>query len=377
MPMDGLTAGFAARELNQKLAGGRIDKISQPEKDTVIMVIRSEGENRRLLLCASPNNARCHLTVSSFPNPLEPPVMCMILRKQLLGGRVLSVRQIAGDRVIHIDIDTASISRNVIVDVPIVCDAKAALEKLNEWAEPHDTAEWRKRIAAWEKENPLEMRKDLGLCPQSIMEGINEVFPEGIFVTDVGQHQMWASQYINLNSKKKMITSGGLGTMGFGFPAAIGAKIGDRDKDVVCITGDGGMQMNMQELATSICADIPVTICLFNNRYLGMVRQQQQYFYGKRYQLTYLGRRPAGVEHPDRIENADELYVPDYLKLVDSYGIKGIRVKDEEKIVPALEEAKKAQHDGKSMLIEFEIAPEDVVLPMVKGGMANSDMILK
>ena len=105
MPMDGLTAGFAARELNQKLAGGRIDKISQPEKDTVIMVIRSEGENRRLLLCASPNNARCHLTVSSFPNPLEPPVMCMILRKQLLGGRVLSVRQIAGDRVIHIDID--------------------------------------------------------------------------------------------------------------------------------------------------------------------------------------------------------------------------------------------------------------------------------
>ena len=106
MPMDGLTAGFAARELDKKLAGGRIDKISQPEKDTVIMVIRSEGENRRLLLCASPNNARCHLTVSSFPNPLEPPVMCMILRKQLLGGRVLSVRQIAGDRVIHIDIDT-------------------------------------------------------------------------------------------------------------------------------------------------------------------------------------------------------------------------------------------------------------------------------
>ena len=105
MSMDGLTAGFAARELDRKLAGGRIDKISQPEKDTVIMVVRADGENRRLLLCASPNNARCHLTVSSFSNPLEPPVMCMMLRKQLLGGRILSVRQVAGDRVIHIDMD--------------------------------------------------------------------------------------------------------------------------------------------------------------------------------------------------------------------------------------------------------------------------------
>ncbi len=122
MPMDGLTAGFAARELNRKLAGGRIDKISQPEKDTVILVVRAEGENRRLLLCASPNNARCHLTVSSFPNPLEPPVMCMILRKQLLGGRIQSVRQVSGDRVIHIDIDTVDemgdhILRRLILEI--------------------------------------------------------------------------------------------------------------------------------------------------------------------------------------------------------------------------------------------------------------------
>ncbi|MCR4883492.1 MAG: NFACT family protein [Clostridiales bacterium] len=120
--MDGLTAGFAARELNRKLAGGRIDKISQPEKDTVILVVRAEGENRRLLLCASPNNARCHLTVSSFPNPLEPPVMCMILRKQLLGGRIQSVRQVSGDRVIHIDIDTVDemgdhILRRLILEI--------------------------------------------------------------------------------------------------------------------------------------------------------------------------------------------------------------------------------------------------------------------
>ena len=165
--------------------------------------------------------------------------------------------------------------------------------------------------------------------------------------------------------------------MGFGYPAAIGAKEADHDRLVVCLTGDGGFQMNMAELATSICADIPVTICLFNHRYLGMVRQQQQYFYGKRYELTYLGKRPSGAEHPDRIESADKLYVPDFLKFVEAYGVKGIRVNEENGIIPALREAKDAQLNGESMLVEFEIAAEDVVLPMVKGGMANSDMILK
>ena len=165
--------------------------------------------------------------------------------------------------------------------------------------------------------------------------------------------------------------------MGFGYPAAVGAKAASRDRMVVALTGDGGFQMNMAELATSVCADIPVTICLFNNRYLGMVRQQQQYFYGKRYELTYLGKRPADAEHPDRIETADELYVPDFLKFVEAYGVKGIRVNDEDDIVPALQEARKAQLNGRSMLVEFEIAAEDVVLPMVKGGMPNSEMILK
>ena len=280
-------------------------------------------------------------------------------------------------KIVHLDIDTASISRNVVVDVPVVSDASLALTHLLEWAEPMKTEAWQKEIEAWQEEHPLQCKASKMLNPQTIMEDISEVFGEATYVTDVGQHQMWATQFLKLKGNSKLITSGGLGTMGFGFPASLGAKEADHDRQVVCLTGDGGFQMNMQELATSICADIPVTICLFNNRYLGMVRQQQQYFYGKRYQLTYLGKRPAGVEHPDRIENADELYVPDYLKLVDSYGIKGIRVEDEAEIVPALEEAKKAQQDGKSMLIEFEIAPEDVVLPMVKGGMANSDMILK
>lgn len=165
--------------------------------------------------------------------------------------------------------------------------------------------------------------------------------------------------------------------MGFGFPASLGAKAADPDRAVVCITGDGGFQMNMQELATSVCDDIPVTICLMNNRYLGMVRQQQQYFYGKRYELTYLGKRDRNVLHPDRFENMDPFYAPDYIKLAASYGIDGMRVSREEDIIKALQAASAAQKNGHSYLVEFEISPEDVVLPMVKGGMANSDMILR
>ncbi|MBQ7677275.1 MAG: biosynthetic-type acetolactate synthase large subunit, partial [Lachnospiraceae bacterium] len=149
-------------------------------------------------------------------------------------------------KIIHVDIDTSSISRNVVVDVPIVSDAKLALQKLLEWATPMKTRAWREQIQDWNEEHPLTMRRDHGMTPQMIMEGINEVFPRGIFVTDVGQHQMWATQYIAASPDKQIVTSGGLGTMGFGFPAAIGAKIGAPERDVVCISGDGGTQMNMQ-----------------------------------------------------------------------------------------------------------------------------------
>ncbi|MGN0242388.1 MAG: biosynthetic-type acetolactate synthase large subunit, partial [Candidatus Weimeria sp.] len=181
-------------------------------------------------------------------------------------------------KIVHLDIDTASISRNVVVDVPVVSDASLALSHLLEWAEPLDTAEWRSQIAAWQEEHPLQCVVSKKLNPQTIMEAISRTFGEATYVTDVGQHQMWATQFLMLRGNSRMITSGGLGTMGFGYPASLGAKEADRDRMVVCLTGDGGFQMNMQELATSVCADIPVTICLFNNRYLGMVRQQQQYF---------------------------------------------------------------------------------------------------
>lgn len=277
-------------------------------------------------------------------------------------------------KIVHVDIDTASISRNVVVDVPIVADAKLAIEKLSEWAEPQETTEWRSRIAKWEKENPLHMRRDRGMTPQMIMEGLNEAVTEGIIVTDVGQHQMWASQYIDLNGKKQFITSGGLGTMGFGLPAAIGAKIGCPDKEVVCITGDGGMQMNLQELATAVCQEAKVTICVLNNQYLGMVRQMQQLFYGKRYEATCLRRRkgcPADCKGPNP---ACPPYKPDFVKLAESYGLCGRRIEGEEEIAPAFAWA---QEQKTSVLLEFVISSDEIVLPMVKGGNPMSEMILK
>ena len=278
-------------------------------------------------------------------------------------------------KIVHIDVDTASISRNVVVDVPVVSDANLALDKLIEWAEPKKTLSWKNQIKIWENENPLAMRRDRGLTPQMIMEHINSSFPKAIYVTDVGQHQMWATQYLELDEDSQLITSGGLGTMGFGLPAAIGAKIANPDKDVVCICGDGGLQMNIQELATAITQNAGVVICVLNNYYLGMVRQMQQLFYGKRYSATCLRRRkgcPAECKGPNK---ACPPYTPDFVKLVESYGGVGIRVENEADIDAAFAEAQK--HKNVPTLIEFMIATDEIVLPMVKGGNPMSEMILK
>lgn len=278
-------------------------------------------------------------------------------------------------QIVHIDVDTASISRNVVVDVPVVADAGVALEKLLEWAEKKDTAKWQEQIHRWEKENPLAMRRDHGISPQMIMEHINAQFPHSIYVTDVGQHQMWATQYLEMERGGTFITSGGLGTMGFGFPAAVGAKIGCPEKEVICITGDGGFQMNMQEMATAVCQDAPVIVCILNNFYLGMVRQQQQLFYGKRYSATCLRQHkecPSNCKGPGK---DCPVYEPDFVKWAESYGAKGIRVMNTEEMNAAFEEAKKNKKT--STVIEFMIATEDIVLPMVKSGTAMSQMILK
>lgn len=277
-------------------------------------------------------------------------------------------------KIIHIDVDTASISRNVVVDVPIVTDAKLALEHLLEMAAEKDLTDWATKIAGWQQEHPLEMCKDKGLNAQMIMEGLNASFEEATYVTDVGQHQMWASQYLDVNEKKQIITSGGLGTMGFGFPAAVGAKIGNPEKPVVCITGDGGFQMNMQEMATSVLQKASVIVCILNNHYLGMVRQMQELFYHKHYSATCLNRQKGCPDFCMGPNEACPPYVPDFVKWAESYGVNAIRVTKEEEILPAIEFAK--NNKDTSTVIEFMIATEDLVLPMVPGGKPMNEMIL-
>lgn len=275
-------------------------------------------------------------------------------------------------QIIHIDIDTASISRNIQVDIPIVADAKEAITKMAEYVTEQNTEKWLGQIQAWKEEHPLNMKDRKFMSPLDIISEINRQFEEAIIVTDVGQHQMLVTQYAELNNKKHLVTSGGLGTMGYGLPGAIGAKIGNPDIPVIAISGDGGMQMNIQEMATAVLEELPVILCIFNNEYLGMVRQWQKLFYGKRYSMTNLksgalSRRTNGEEFPSE-------YVPDFVKLAESYGAKGIRVMNKEEIAPAFEEAKK--NTKAPTIIEFIIDPEEMVYPMIKPGGTLEDMIM-
>lgn len=274
-------------------------------------------------------------------------------------------------QIVHIDIDTASISRNISVDVPIVADAKEAITKMKEYVETCSTKKWLEEIAGWNQEYPLDMKSHGEVSPKEILDEINRQFDEAIIVTDVGQHQMFAAQYMEITEKKKIIMSGGLGTMGYGFPGAIGAKLGNPDTPVIAISGDGGMQMNIQEFATAVLEELPLILCVFNNTYLGMVRQWQKLFYGKRYGMTNLRsgalfRRTNGEEMPE--------YTPDFVKLAESYGAKGIRVTKKEEVAAAFEEAKK--NTKVPTLIEFIIDPEDLVYPMIQPGGTLEDMIL-
>ena len=274
-------------------------------------------------------------------------------------------------QIVHIDIDTSSISRNIHVDIPIVADALEAVQKMNEYVEPCDTEKWLAQIEKWDEEHPLKMKSKPQMTPQDIIEEMNRQFDDAIIVSDVGQHQMFVSQYTEITEKKRMIMSGGLGTMGYGFPGAIGAQIGNPDKRVIAVSGDGGMQMNIQEFATAVLEELPLILCVFNNEYLGMVRQWQKLFYGKRYSMTNLRsgalyRRTDGQEMPE--------YTPDFVKLAESYGAKGLRVSRKEDIAAAFEEAKK--NTKTPTLIELLIDPEEIVYPMVQPGGSLDEMIL-
>ncbi len=258
-------------------------------------------------------------------------------------------------KFIHIDIDPAEISKNVRADIPIVGDLKYVLTKLIQFVEPGQEKKWLERITYLKEEYPLQYIHDDKLRPQYIIEKLYEqTGGDAIVVTDVGQHQMWAAQHYKYNQPRSFITSGGLGTMGFGLPAAIGAQVGCPGKRVFCITGDGGFQMNIQELATAIYNKIPVVVMVMNNGYLGMVRQWQELFFEKRYSQTSLEGSP------------------DFAKVVEVYGGKGVRVSNKEKFDIALTQALSEKN---FFLIDCLIPPEENVFPMVAPGEPINKML--
>lgn len=275
-------------------------------------------------------------------------------------------------QIVHIDIDTAAISKNVQVDVPIVADAKEAVTKMLEYVTPFETGKWMDTIEDWKAEHPLKMKKKPIMTPQDVIETINRIFDEAIIVTDVGQHQMFTAQFIEITEKKKLLMSGGLGTMGYGMPGAIGAKIGNPDTPVISISGDGGFQMNSQELATAVLEELPIISCIFNNNNLGMVRQWQKLFYGKRYSMTCLRSGAACRGKCGEVECP--VYTPDFMKLADAYGAKGIHITKKEEIEPAFREAMKSTKTP--YILEFDIDPEDLVYPMLKPGGTLEDLIM-
>lgn len=257
--------------------------------------------------------------------------------------------------IIHIDIDPAEIGKNVRVDVPIVGDVKVVLKALNKLIVSTEHIDWIKQLDLWRKEHPsTEIRDSDNLLPQYVVRKIYEVTKgEAIITTGVGQNQMWAAQHYVYDKPNSLISSGGLGTMGFGLPAAIGAKIGRPDSTVWCIDGDGSFQMTMKELATIVQENLAVKIAIIHNGYLGMVRQWQELFYGKRYVATPLS-------------------CPDFIKIAEGYRLPGLRVTRKEEVVPAIEQA--MAHDG-PFLIDFMVEPEENVYPMVPPGGSLAEVL--
>lgn len=269
--------------------------------------------------------------------------------------------------IIHIDIDPTSISKNVKVDVPIVADCKQALEAINEWFETKssinvlDEAEthkpWFDLIREWTEKHPLAYKENNSIIkPQYVIETLHKhTQGKAIVTTEVGQNQMWAAQFYKFDHPRHFVTSGGLGTMGFGLPAAIGAQMVYRDKTVIDIAGDGSIQMNIQELATAKQYNCPVKIAILNNGYLGMVRQWQELFYDKRYAST-----PMDV-------------TPDFVDLAKAYGAHGLRATTKDEVEPVIIEALATDN---IVIMDFKIEKEEGVYPMVPAGKANTEMLL-
>jgi acetolactate synthase-1/2/3 large subunit len=267
-------------------------------------------------------------------------------------------------KVVHIDIDPTSISKNVAVDIPIVGDARRVLQQILQILKKSKYAkvktpkrtEWLNQIEAWKRRRVLAYDMDGELKPQYVVEKIYEVTRgEALITTEVGQNQMWAVQYYHFKRPRTLFTSGGLGTMGYGLPAALGVQVARPGKLVIDIAGDGSIQMNSQELATAVQYGLPVKVAILNNGYLGMVRQWQELFYGRRYSCVDMSAQP------------------DFVKLADAYGAVGLRATKAEDVVPVLKEAFATP---KPVLMDFHVSREEGVYPMVPAGAALTEMIL-
>ena len=266
-------------------------------------------------------------------------------------------------KVIHIDIDPASIDKFVKTHLSITSDCKPVLELLNKWiaddklAIPEtQTKAWHEQIAAWKKHAPMTYCQGDKIKPQHVVDTLYRLTKgKAIITTEVGQNQMWAAQFYRFDYPNSFISSGGLGTMGFGFPAAIGAQVACPDRVVVDIAGDGSIQMNIQELATAVNYDLPVKIVILNNGFLGMVRQWQELFYGKRYSHS-------------NIRN-----VPDFVKLAEAYDAVGLRATRPEEVETTL---KQGLDTDRTVVMDFHVEPEEGVYPMVSPGAALTDMVL-
>jgi acetolactate synthase-1/2/3 large subunit len=258
-------------------------------------------------------------------------------------------------KIIHIDIDPAEIGKNKRVDVPIVGDTKLVLKDMLALVKKAGAKEaWQKRVKHWKQHHPLKYKKDGLLHPQFIIQQMNELLKgDAIIVSEVGQNQMWTAQWYRFKNPRTWITSGGLGTMGYGFPAAIGAHFARPDLPVFDIAGDGSIQMNIQEMGTVAANKIPVKIAILNNRYLGMVRQWQELFFDRRYSYT-------------------ELPAVEFVKIANAYGIDGVKVESCDDVMPALKAA--LDCDG-PFVIDFRIEREENVFPMVPAGAAINEMI--
>jgi acetolactate synthase-1/2/3 large subunit len=268
-------------------------------------------------------------------------------------------------KVIHVDIDPTSIRKNVRVDIPVVGDARKILAVMHQILKESDKKQWSavrkkwlKQVEAWKSERPLSYTaSDEVIKPQFVVEKIYELTKgDAIITTEVGQNQMWAAQFYKYDKPRRLLTSGGLGTMGYGFPAAIGAQFAFPDSLVIDIAGDGSIQMNIQELATAVINKLPVKVAILNNRYLGMVRQWQELFFGERYSHTNLD------------------VTPDFVKVAEAYGAVGLRATKPSEVEPVLKEAFKTKQP---VFMDFVVDWKEKVYPMVPAGAAIDQMLFE